>query len=949
MRLNVTALLHEEVAGKFLVVVEEEAGMDHLVAKLQRTFKAGGIEAGIERVLNGCKAAMPHDEFLGDMLRDGEDIFVVLRGQNGQLLRRRPLPADMAPVARSPASPMAEAIVQAPGSFLQPAKVQLTIPPEACQDEGESDDEVVLQEEPNAAYWDRTRGQANLKERMQALRVELIRALRCGSGNGKKTLQELAHDPGVRERKAGLPKAQSLLDFVRLFPNNFAILSDGVDTTVQLISTDVLQILFEPSPDVTVPAAPTPAAYPPAPVERRAPLGGVQAVPGPQENFEEAQLPGFCDTLEVDHPADPIQPTTYDNDWLVESLTPKVREFVLKSFREDLITEPQYVPSIGKFVGPRFYQKSGCFVSLFMRPQTQLGSDPNSTMPVHYNIAKHDLLIFQRKAEAHIEKARQHLDLFGQTLRGLKALLTKGMSESDHISVMLPHSYQAFDEVEGMMHEVERPLFPKLDGQNPIIILDTSGAVGRHLTFVKAAMKRALHAHMAGKVTFQMIRFAPATGEPRMWQQGLVPVSDESLIAAEEWIDSLTPATSARLVNAVRYATAHQDADVIYLLSSGEMDSSQHDAVLTGIRGVNVCEVPINTVGVDAEPLGELLLRNISESNHGDFLLKRFDDPATGGAYCKEDARWTSWRTNLVNEKNKQLSDSFKKQKMSIGSQVKIIEVMQREEKQKEVAWCEEWKCIQRLFLSSEASTNSVNRDRDMVKELERKASRTSRARTGGGFMYQTDEVNLGLEQLFEHKSAVPWTANSDTVATGPKFPNFESGQGRMAKFPPGPDDLPDAISVPSERRVRPRSASSAGGKSQRRLTGPAVVEKSNPWASGPYADRARKVAPTGQGQRKVTPGSGAGVRTASADRAAGDRAPSPSSARSTFSARKRSKSPGSARERLAPREASRPGASTFSGVGAAVVSSAAPAAAAPLLAPPAAAMGRLRQRRWSF
>ena len=30
------------------------------------------------------KAMLPHDEALGDMLRDGEEIFVILRGDDGQ-------------------------------------------------------------------------------------------------------------------------------------------------------------------------------------------------------------------------------------------------------------------------------------------------------------------------------------------------------------------------------------------------------------------------------------------------------------------------------------------------------------------------------------------------------------------------------------------------------------------------------------------------------------------------------------------------------------------------------------------------------------------------------------------------------------------------------------------------------------------------------------------------
>merc|ERR1711959_9196 len=98
-----------------------------------------------------------------------------------------------------------------------------------------------------------------------------------------------------------------------------------------------------------MPAQPTGADYPPPPASLRGPLGSMQRVPGPSENFEIEKMP--YDAVQVDHPCEAIQPTTYDNDWLVESLTPQLRGFVLEHFQEDFITEPKYVSSIQKFVG----------------------------------------------------------------------------------------------------------------------------------------------------------------------------------------------------------------------------------------------------------------------------------------------------------------------------------------------------------------------------------------------------------------------------------------------------------------------------------------------------------------------------------------------------------------------------------------------------------------------
>ena len=47
-------------------------------------------------------------------------------------------------------------------------------------------------------------------------------------------------------------------------------------------------------------------------------------------------MPYETASFPVDHPCEPVQPMTYDNDWLVENFTPKLREFVLEHFQEDM-------------------------------------------------------------------------------------------------------------------------------------------------------------------------------------------------------------------------------------------------------------------------------------------------------------------------------------------------------------------------------------------------------------------------------------------------------------------------------------------------------------------------------------------------------------------------------------------------------------------------------------
>jgi len=464
-----------------------------------------------------------------------------------------------------------------------------------------------------------------------------------------------------------------------------------------------------------------------------------------------------------------------------------------------------------------------------------------------------------------------------------------------------------------------------------------------------------------------------------------VAATDQSMTLAEEWIDNLAPVSSARLVHAVRYAMAHQDCDNIYIVSSAAcVDKLEHDTVLASIKQLNTREVRIDAVGIEPTHLGELLLRRIAESNHGDITLKSFNGCTAGPGDASGGGQWTSWRTNLVNEKSKQLSDNFKKPKMSIGSQVRIIEVMQNEEKKKGDAWADEWKCTQRLLDTAESSkkSGSVMGDRDMVKEMERKYSRAVSQRIGGGYKYLVDKPDLSLERMFEHQSAVPWTANSDTAASGPKVPRAGAGQHRMAKFPPSSERLPEALNssgseIPKQR-ARPRSAGMAStqGSARQHFTGTLPPTGSNPWSTvparraPPYPSKAPSACNPSTGSRKAGPLPaisasirtisadkrplvlGSGNRTASADKAAGERAPSPAPSSKTGT---RKPSP-SGREQPPKRPSSARMQEEVRGTRGdptLAVKTKAVAATAPLEAAPPPVLRRTPsfalQRRWSF
>ncbi|CAJ1329673.1 unnamed protein product [Effrenium voratum] len=588
------------------------------------------------------------------------------------------------------------------------------------------------------------------------------------------------------------------------------------------------------------PLAPAEEDYPPRPVGQ---------VPGPTEDFEMERMP--YETMQVDHPCDPVQLGAYDDSWLVEHLTPRLRDFIISRFQPDLITEPKYVASIGKYVGAKFRQTCGAFVSVFMRPQTALKSDPSATMPVHYNIPKSELFMFMRKVEVQIEELQKHQEVLSASLRALRALLAKGMAESDLVAVMLPLNYHAFAEVEGSMIEAEQPL-PMAAGRHPVVIIDTSGAVAEHLIYVKAAVKRALHTHMGCKSSFQLVRFR--RGEPRLWAQDMMAPTEKALQAAEDWIDRLEPTEYGNLVEAVRFALAFKNCDEICIISSASAyRHTEHEKVLANVRSVNKREVAIHTTGVEPDPHGELLLRSISESNHGDFTLKSFQDQGVGRANVipGQDSKWTSWRTMLVNEKTKKLSESFKQQKMGIGSQVNILAVMLREEGQFEESWRQEWTCAQQLLAKVPECP-----DRDMVRELERNASQTISARVGGGFIYHTRQMELGMEKLFEHRGAKPWSAESESTAVGPKVP-WPDAEGRSAKFPAA-DEMPLASQESEAPAMRKAPKAWAPGRDALRAsTLRRSVSRQRPDSLSPMPKAAELRSPSDRraqpGQRRMT------------------------------------------------------------------------------------------------
>merc|ERR1712112_89413 len=90
-------------------------------------------------------------------------------------------------------------------------------------------------------------------------------------------------------------------------------------------------------------------------------------------------------------------------------------------------------------------------------------------------------------------------------------------------------------------------------------------------------------------------------------------------------------------------------------------------------------------IAIDADAVGELLLRNLAVTNRGKFSIKKFDGSRKEES-TRKDKKWA------------RLLEDFSKQRLTVGGQLKIVGIMRSEEKQREAFWKEEWKCANRLI-----------------------------------------------------------------------------------------------------------------------------------------------------------------------------------------------------------------------------------------------------------
>ncbi|CAJ1452034.1 unnamed protein product, partial [Effrenium voratum] len=408
------------------------------------------------------------------------------------------------------------------------------------------------------------------------------------------------------------------------------------------------------------------------PLSVKSGLGTVtQNLPGPVEIFEEDVGPATGPATSTGKERSLSRRNA--NEWEVEKLTSKLREYVVARFREmhEMPADPGHH-----------------YVIVSLRPKETPGSVV-APMPIHYSVARVDIIEFERLCGRRIQENRTRLDFFKRCLEALHSLLDRGASREDYAPNMLPYSYKPGEEFSSLLHEVDESSFGQVEGFRPLIVIDTAGAVGQHLVFVKAAIKRLMYSFIVAKSRFNIIAFT-SKGSPVAWEDRLMPPAAQKLREAEQFIDKLQPSKRSDILEAMRWALESGDADTIYLLTSGFPKRADVDYCRADIRSRNLRQLPLHVIGVECAARAEVELRRLAEENRGTFRKKTFEATSTASCY-----------NEMANAMKPCLPAVRTDQRLSIGGQVEILEVMVKEQEVQTTDWLEEQTCANRILLSS--------------------------------------------------------------------------------------------------------------------------------------------------------------------------------------------------------------------------------------------------------
>ncbi|CAK0885155.1 unnamed protein product [Prorocentrum cordatum] len=356
---------------------------------------------------------------------------------------------------------------------------------------------------------------------------------------------------------------------------------------------------------------------------------------------------------------------------------------------------------------------------------------PPGKAAIQYSLARIDVIEFERLCGRSVEAVRSRLGYFERARSSLSSLLRAGSAPGDYVSNMLPYRYRAGEEFEDLLSEAHAnaDAFGQAEGFRPVILVDTSGAVGELLPYIRLSLKRMLYpmglthlfgcsrdqakeavpkqrehrARLAAKkrrtedvaaaisgsdtvsvmaadaadwirclkylkdaVALQEVQISPAAEdecEARMWKWSWATVINPSGVA-KEWFDRLRPLRkSANLLGGLQTVLQQQDADMIYVISSGLPRRDHADYILSEVRAANAKGVPINVVGIDCDDKGEYGLRELARQHGGTFRHKRFSGPDP----------------DVFREKAQPEAPRVEDTRLSIGGQMDILDIMAKD------------------------------------------------------------------------------------------------------------------------------------------------------------------------------------------------------------------------------------------------------------------------------
>jgi hypothetical protein len=281
----------------------------------------------------------------------------------------------------------------------------------------------------------------------------------------------------------------------------------------------------------------------------------------------------------------------------------------------------------------------------------------------------------------------------------------------------------------------------------------------------------------------------------------------------------------------------------------------EEDFILRGVKALNVNGAAVHVVGIDVPAEDACFLFKLAEQNSGTYVSRPISSERRDGSGAEivgsYERRYTSWRTGLVNTLSKKREESFRKTRLTIGGQLRILQVMLEEQDVVREAVVEELKCAQRLLAAADRPNAFPDQDRDQLKDIQARKKQSVAVRTGGGYYYGQDGPDdVGLDTLFEVKSAVPWTSNSETMAIGPHIVPSNPGVGaqRLPKFPPSTTPL-EPGTLPPPAKPKPKAKQRASSRTRPRQTSAARLQSADRAAGGPKQPKvkpqpARKKAP---------------------------------------------------------------------------------------------------------